>query len=158
MGKGAWLYLLRSHLIEAAFPALTASNYQITSPASPDYNCLAWAASTDNKWWWPDNQNTAYWPLEAPREETVDAFVKAYSLAGYSPCNDSHYERGVEKIAIYLSADGKPTHAARQLPSGRWTSKLGEREDIEHETLSDIAGQHYGNVAVIMRRPNSNFP
>lgn len=158
MGKGAWLYLLRSYLIEAVFPALNAFNYQIISPASPDYNCIAWAASATDLWWWPDNQYTAYWPSEIPRAETVDAFIKAYSLAGYMPCDNPHYEKGFEKIAIYIHASGKPMHAARQLPSGRWTSKLGAWEDIEHETLADISGQLYGSVAVIMKRPNINLP
>lgn len=26
------------------FPRLTSGNHRITSPATPDYNCIAWAA------------------------------------------------------------------------------------------------------------------
>ena len=45
-----------------------------------------------------------------------------------------------------------PTHAARQFPGGRWTSKLGPAEDIEHE-LEELAGPLYGEVVLILRRP-----
>jgi len=47
---------------------------------------------------------------------------------------------------------GAPTHAARQLPSGRWSSKLGPMEDIEHE-LQDVTGSVYGSVVLVLKRP-----
>ena len=34
-------------------------------------------------------------------------------------------------IAIY-SVDDRPTHAARQLPTGRWTRKIPRDANIEH--------------------------
>jgi hypothetical protein len=46
---------------------------------------------------------------------------------------------------------GKPTHAARPLSSGRWVSKLGRAEDIEHE-LNALAGDLYGVVALVLQR------
>jgi hypothetical protein len=60
----------------------------------------------------------------------------------------------VQRIVIALFADKNdfPLHAARQLPSGRWTSKLGELEDIEHG-LRDLEGDAYGTVVLIMKRP-----
>jgi hypothetical protein len=70
---------------------------------------------------------------------------------------NSELEVGTEKVAIYVDADGIPTHAARQLADGTWTSKLGEWEDIRHKTLKamedgDGLGLGYGRVAVILRR------
>ena len=44
------------------------------------------------------------------------------------------------------------THAARQLPNGKWTSKLGRDIDIEHDSVDDIAGSVYGEVLRLMRR------
>ena len=41
--------------------------------------------------------------------------------------------------------------AAGRLPSGKWTSKLGSLEDIEHE-LRDLEGRHYGRVQLILKR------
>ena len=58
---------------------------------------------------------------------------------------------GYEKIAIY-ALDQKPTHAARQMNTGAWTSKLGVEEDIVHDRPELLAGPCYGNVAQYMRR------
>ncbi len=148
---------MSQQIIESVFPLLNQTNYQITSQATPNYNCIAWAASSDNLWWWPDKQYQYYWPEGISREETISAFVKAYSLLGYSLCDNAKYEKGFEKIAIYKNALDKPTHASRQLPSGHWTSKLGEQEDIAHQTPDNICGQCYGIVAVFMKRSNANF-
>jgi len=62
-------------------------------------------------------------------------------------------EPGMEKIAIFAQG-GKPTHMARQLENGRWTSKMGQSEDIEH-ALRDLEGVLYGEVALFMGRPKS---
>ena len=48
------------------------------------------------------------------------------------------------------------THAARQLPGGNWTSKLGKGEDIEHDTPDVVAGGLYGEFVRIMRRRSGN--
>ena len=64
---------------------------------------------------------------------------------------DAAIEPEVEKVALYARA-GEPTHAARQLSSGRWTSKLGPEEDLEH-SLEGLAGPAYGVVVQILKRP-----
>lgn len=137
--------------IEEIFPNLLISGYSITSPATSEYNCIAWAADDTEACWWPDPFDLGYWPSAIPRKETLDAFIKAYELSGYVTCQDTRHEKGFEKIAIYVDSNGKPTHAARQLSSGKWTSKLGELEDIEHNSLDSLA--EYGTVAVFMKRP-----
>lgn len=48
--------------------------------------------------------------------------------------------------------DGSPTHAARQLPDGTWTSKLGKDVDISHDSLDGLSGDRYGTPALILRR------
>lgn len=138
--------------IEASFPNLPRHGYAITSPATTDYNCIAWAAQDIDAWWWPDPLQLYFWPPDVPRAETLDAFIKAYESQGYSLCQSSNYENGWEKVALYVDANGKPTHAARQLKTGSWTSKLGRLEDIEHKRLDGIAGNQYGSVKIIMRR------
>ncbi|MEK0192863.1 DUF7689 domain-containing protein [Microcoleus anatoxicus] len=57
----------------------------------------------------------------------------------------------IAKIAIYV-LDGKPQHASRQLPNGKWTSKLGQYEDIEHNYLEGLEGSIYGEVSCVMKR------
>lgn len=138
--------------IEKAFPNLRIGSYFITSPETSEYNCIAWAAWDSEAWWWPDAQHLYYWPPEIPRTETLEAFIKAFEIFDYRVCNSIAHEEGFEKVAIYIDTHGKPTHAARQLSSGNWTSKLGQLEDIEHVTLDNIAGQYYGSVGVIMKR------
>ena len=48
---------------------------------------------------------------------------------------------------------GEFTHVALQLPTGRWTSKLGGLEDIEHDTLKALEGIDYGEPVRFMKRP-----
>ncbi|MBI5409313.1 MAG: hypothetical protein HZA14_08105 [Nitrospirae bacterium] len=138
-------------LIEGIFPGLQSGGYDITSPATQEYNCIAWAAGDSETWWWPNKD--CFWPSDAPQEENLDVFIKVYEAVGYSLCDSDSYEEGVEKVAVYVDPEGLPTHAARQLSNGRWTSKLGKLEDIEHDTLEGISGHTYGSVAVIMKRP-----
>jgi hypothetical protein len=39
-----------------------------------------------------------------------------------------------------------------QLPDGRWASKLGEWEDIEHETPDDVRSKGNGQPRVFLRK------
>jgi hypothetical protein len=150
LGTRGRIYVVRSYL-EVAFPNLQGTGYDITSPATPDYNCIAWAAGDTARWWWP-NPWFYYWPQGSPLEETLAAFVQAFATLGFIPCDDDTVEPGFEKIAIYVNSQGKPTHAARQLHNGRWSSKLGREVDIEH-SLVGLTNSEYGSVAQILKRP-----
>jgi hypothetical protein len=136
---------------EALFPDLVSTGYQVTSPPDPVYNCIAWAAGRTTEWWWPDRGRFEYWPPGAARDETVAAFVAAFATLGYVCCADGALEPGWEKVAIYATVAG-PTHMARQLPNGRWTSKLGPDDDIEH-SLEGLVSPVYGAVVPFLRRP-----
>jgi hypothetical protein len=76
----------------------------------------------------------------------------AFRTLGYEPCEDDQLEPGFEKVALYGDIFFY-SHAARQLPDGKWTSKLGKDQDIEHDTPLDVAGGLYGEVVQIMKRP-----
>lgn len=138
--------------LEYLFPRLRGISYQITSPAEPDYNCVAWAAGDDSRWWWPDEFDQYYWPEGIPHRSTLDAFVQAFQALGFELCEESRLEMGWDKAAIFAKEDGVPTHAARQLPDGAWTSKLGKLEDIMHPELDHVSGSEYGDPVVILRR------
>lgn len=137
-------------------PNLTDDNCDVTSSQTPRYNCIAWAAGNDRRWWWPDPQDIGYWPEGAPREQSIDAFVKAFETLGYALCMDPSLQVGIEKIAIYgvKNPDGTtlPTHASLQLASGKWTSKLGPLEDISHSHADSVTGPVYGKVVCFMSR------
>ena len=133
-------------------PNLTAENYRITSPPSWDYNCIGWAVGDTDVWWWPIPGR--FWPDGVPREETLDAFVAALATRGFAPCANSDLETTLEKIALY-AVGTIPTHAARQLATGWWTSKLGPSIDIEQVDLQTIAGGVYGTAGAFLARQRS---
>lgn len=138
--------------LAAIFPGLAGKPYLVTSPPSKRYNCVAWAAEDMENWWWPGQDTTSeYWPPGAPRLRTVDAFRQAFALLGYEVCDSADREAGFQKVAVYADDKGVPQHAARQLSDARWTSKLGQGEDIEHG-LEDLAGAFYGSVVLILKR------
>jgi hypothetical protein len=138
--------------LEQIFPGLAGSDYRVTSARDRDYNCIAWAVGDSHKWWWPGTDvEREYWPPGVPRERTQDAFVAVFASLGCTVCEGENPEAGYEKIALFADVDGKPTHAARQLPNGRWSSKLGKSEDIEHG-LHDLEGTLYGKVLLILKR------
>lgn len=128
---------------EMTYPNLSRREYEVTSCETGAYNCIAWSIQPgDERNWWPYDENY-HWPSEVPREETVAAFIQLYQFHGFEVCTDDCLEAGFEKVALYVEqADGKslPTHAARQLPNGLWTSKLGEWEDISHRSVTALEG------------------
>jgi len=143
-----------THPLAQKFPNLAATAWEITSDSDAGYNCIAWAAGQQNKWWWPVVPSGCppyFWPPGVPRVRTLQAFVEAYATLGYGPCSDGNLEPGFEKVALYADAGG-PTHAARQLSTGQWTSKLGPYVDIEH-ALVGLNGGEYGDIACFLRRP-----
>ncbi|MBC5829215.1 MAG: hypothetical protein GIW98_03355 [Candidatus Eremiobacteraeota bacterium] len=60
-----------------------------------------------------------------------------YAAQGFELCDDGTFTPWFDKIALFTK-DGVPTHAARQLRTGQWTSKLGALQDISHAQTSDI--------------------
>lgn len=137
---------------QADFPNLHAGNFRVTRPANRrarKYNCIAWAAGINIQWWEPVKGR--FWPPNIPRDYKVASLILAFQWAGFEICADGALEDGIEKIAIYADGD-EYMHAARQLESGKWTSKIGPAEEIEHETLEDLEGPAYGHVATFMKR------
>jgi hypothetical protein len=138
--------------LEELFPGLRPGTYLITSPVDEDYNCIAWSVGNTHDWLWPGDPAISVWPAELRREETLTAFQDLFGRYGFETCTTEEFEPGVEKVALFATADSCPTHAARQLPTGRWTSKLGKSEDIEHD-LHALAREVYGAVVRVFRRP-----
>lgn len=97
-----------------------------------------------------------YWPPAVPREVTIAAFLAAYATLGFKLSFDGSLQDGIEKLALYGNGQPGaeiPTHAALQLESGEWTSKLGPFEDIIHKTPDAVNGPVYGHVICYLARP-----
>ena len=50
VGNEAWIARVKVW-IERDFPNLLTTGYEITSPDTIDYNCIAWAAEDNERWW-----------------------------------------------------------------------------------------------------------
>lgn len=137
-------------------PNLTSDNCEIKSKCTRIYNCIAWAAGENFRNWWPDAMGIGYWPHGISRKVTTEAFIGAFATKGFVLCFDGSLEPGIQKLALYgkgQSGSEEPTHAALQLDSGQWTSKLGPFEDINHTTVEAASGPVYGSVICYLRRP-----
>jgi hypothetical protein len=146
--------------IERDFPKLAADGWKKTSQATSDYNCFAFALHDQDHWYSPLPICGYCWPAdEIPRNATLQTMIELYRYeGGFEPCEDGDYQEGFEKIALYVNQAGNVTHAARQVDSRTWTSKLGNLADIEHPLLSSLedAGtkrNDYGSVARFLKRP-----
>ena len=137
--------------IDAQFPALAAAGYEIVGESSAEYNCIAYAAGETDRWWSHAENIRCYWPAPAQRTPLIASLVAVFTALGYEPAADDSVETGYIKVALYQQ-NGQWTHAARQMPNGRWRSKLGPGPLIEHDTPSDLAGELYGVVHCIMCR------
>jgi hypothetical protein len=138
--------------LEIAFPGLVPGSYRITSQFDKRYNCIAWSVRDTTQWLWPVPAGSSDWPAEVPREWSLGAFQALYEWYGFATCTSEDFEAGFEKVALFATPDGLPSHGARQLPSGRWTSKPGKGEDIGHD-LRAVEGDLYGRVVRLFQRP-----
>jgi hypothetical protein len=125
--------------------------HKITSNQDLTYNCIGFAANDTTRWW--SHESGYYWP--APnRSPLVSSLVQVFvglNFDNLGPRGNRDLETGVLKVVLY-EKNGQWTHAARQLPNGKWTSKLGRDEDIEHDTPECLCGATYGTVHCIMRK------
>lgn len=132
--------------IDEQFPAAT-GRHRETSAADVAYNCIAFAAGTTDQWW---SHAAGYrWPTT--RSPSAGSLVAVFNTLGYQRCDGAVVEAGYERVVLY-ARDGRWTHASRQLPTGKWASKLGGEEDVEHDTPECLCGDLYGDVLCIMRR------
>lgn len=143
------------------FPNLLPNGFKredVTSPWVIHYNCVAYAAKDETRWWWPSplfpGAMYTHWPPALPRETTptVENFFRAFEILGYKECSDGKPEFGFEKVAIYVDSNDVPTHMARELGDGIWQSKLGNLQDIQHHNLDGLEGS-YGTAQYFMRKP-----
>src|SRR5262249_28811913 len=131
---------MRAAQIAAIFPGLKDVSWRKSSRPDRKYNCIAFAAGDESNFWDPVGR---FWPLGVRRSHDLDAAIDAFRARGYHLCADGCLEAGIEKIAIYEQR-GYWKHAAIQLATGGWKSKLGAEDDIEHATPEALLGDLYG--------------
>lgn len=129
----------------------------MTSDYDATHNCVAYAADDKSrKWDWSSLPLPGYyWPATASKGYGIESLKSAFEAIGYEICGNGDVEDGFEKVALYVDEHGFWTHAAKQEPSGEWSSKLGNSEDIRHRTPHCFGGSIYGNVMHFMKRPTN---
>ena len=147
------LSLDESEILEN-WPNLTISNARITSIDDRDYNCLAFVLGDSENFWWPRKEEGIYWPTEYPYINSLPNIQKMLKEKfEFEKCDDEVYEEGFEKIVIYgEKVSYSPKHYALQLQNGKWKSKLGGLEDIEHDSIDALVGDFYGKPIAILKR------
>ncbi len=124
----------------AVCPRLRDSSHRITSQPTDSYNCVAWVKRDIRRWWQPE----FYWPDEVPKPDPWDdedlwAYVALFEWMGFERCENGALEQGFLKIVIYANGD-EFQHVAKQLPSGAWSSKMGELHDLRHDHVEALSG------------------
>lgn len=146
-------YLPDELLALSLFPNLDGV-FRKTSEFDPLYNCLAWALGITWAWFSHETRLAGYyWPAGVPREWTVPAIQKIFAFHGYvEETANRDFEPGFEKIAFFVDSNNEPQHFAKQIANGKWSSKLGQHIDIEHENLECLENGDYGNVTLLLKR------
>jgi hypothetical protein len=114
------------------------SDHRVTSQPTDKYNCVGWIDRELDRWWEPG----VIWPRGVPEPDDADdndlpAYVAFFEHRGFRRCDDSTLEDGFLKIALYVR-DNTFAHVAKQLPSGGWSSKIGDGHDVRHEQLDAL--------------------
>lgn len=140
--------------IKRICPRVSADNCAITSRASKAYNCVAWVLADEKRWYEPTVSGQYYWPSEGASNYSLESYAEMFVGQGFVACETPLPENGFQKIALY-GKRSEFSHVALQMPSGRWSSKLGGWEDVEHDTLEVLSGPIYGKPKLFMKRPEN---
>jgi hypothetical protein len=136
---------LTVHRSLVKFPnAIIGTNLRYTSLRTEDYNCTAWATEIIHDWVQFDN---GY-------DTRISTYISYFEQKNFVRTDNKEVEIGVTKIAIYFEGE-EFKHVARQLKNGKWTSKIGDWEDVEHDNIEILFGEFYGTQTIIMQRIDS---
>lgn len=109
--------------------------YDLHSPTTLAYNCIAWAAGVDSQWWADEGLGMPwdYWPEGVGRNGLIEELIETFETAGFICCGmDRSYEAEYDKIILF-ARNGQWEHACRVCEDGRLWSKLGPFEDVFHD-------------------------
>lgn len=131
-----------------SFPRL-GDDFEVLAPSSSAYNCIAWALGRWDRWVWPG-------PPGQP--VSVEDFDALFAPHGYRRIGSLNYDpvAGHDKLVLYCRrnelGEPEPTHCARQLGDGSWSSKVGKLPLIRHLHPDDIDGGSYGEACAVYVR------
>lgn len=152
MGSQLGLRRMTRADFELGFPLLRGTNWAIKSRRTRRCNCIAWAAREKHRRW--DFGDQDFWPEGVDKEDAIKYLIAAYAKFGFKVCHRDECDKygGQHDIIVLYELNGEWLHAARMLHNGMWSSKMGDCEDIQHETPEALSGVRYGDPTVFMKR------
>lgn len=152
-----------ARLLEEQCPGLAGADYRVTSASTKTYNCVAWSVDDFERCWSPmpgipsaiggaiEPIGGYHWPKDLPALMGIETLKELFRRRGFSACETTNPEDGVEKVAIY-GDEIICTHVAVQRLGEPWTSKMGDRADIEHTQAAAIECGLVGQIQAVLRR------
>lgn len=140
--------------------------YYVSSEATVEYNCIAWAMGFTDRWidHFPGGEINLkkWWPESVERGFNPECLIKAFKAVGFECCDDDIYEEGYEKVALYkkepyidwfnrIIIPVAWTHAAKVITQNTYHSKMGPKFDIYHSS-GNILQSSYGTIYQFMKR------
>ncbi len=143
-----------------SFPNIPTKDIKIDGDEDSSYNCIGWAFGDNSRWWWPGGG--VYWPnSDSPTIHAFDSLLK--DTAHGIETSDQKHEDGFVKLALFSRdpeprSESYPTHLARQLEDGEWSSKTGFSYLIRHgHDVRAMNGGDYGNLVKIYKVPEAEW-
>jgi len=133
-------------------PNANDSNCYVSSDETTRYNCVALALGDEMRWWEPTPGAQYYWPTSKNRDYSIGAYIAMFASLGFVACETSNVEDRYEKVVIYADSSNEFRHVALQSRTGGWVSKLGDLEDVEHDSPEVLESDIYGTPRMFMRR------
>lgn len=140
-----------------AFPALANdANFKLLSPATPCYNCIAWAMGYIDRWVDTDDKVGHWWPTGVEKSLKPAALIQAFEAVGYIEADDYKPEDNYHKVILYKNIEKDIwTHASLVVTAFVEHSKFGSAWDGEHShnVLNSTTPDSYGVPYAYMKRP-----
>jgi hypothetical protein len=144
MGENQKLYLTHP-----SFPNSFDFPLEITSVETAQYNCVALALGDTENWWEADEGYV--WLDDIEYSQSLSALKSLFEKFQFETADNSSFEDGYEKVALFSEDNLNCSHVARQLNAELWTSKLGVSYDISHK-INALENGIYGKIVSIMKR------
>jgi hypothetical protein len=150
---GYTLAMTQQEIAEKWPNLLLGTNFCYSSYKKRGYNCVAYALGVENKDW----DMLVFAKMFGLNKNDLDHSANGYAIIfrekfGFEICQESEKEEGFKKIALYENNEGDFKHLSLQLENGKWTSKMGVYEDINHRDLNSISGDFYGHPVMFMKK------
>lgn len=144
-----YVFAITKEEIKTKWPNMAEGvNFKFTSEQTWDYNCVAYVLGIKDDW--IDFYYTADGSVSM--DLGINSYIDLFKNHGFSICKNDSLQKGFEKIAIFEDSNKWFSHVSLQLSDGKWTSKMGEYEDIKHTDLESVSNGIYGTSVVFMKR------